>query len=128
MAIKLGPAGSQTTLPDIVWPSGSEPEIPYTEDELVEEERMADGSNRFIIHEFAPGTWTLVWDGIPWSDVQTIWAVISLKQLLVFTNEYTDNVDHNVIVTARSYSLKAGTAQATPLYVLTATLREQKGT
>jgi hypothetical protein len=122
--IKLGPSGSQVTLPEIVWPDGSPPDLPYEQDSGVEESRALDGSVRFNILTYAPGTWTLVWDGLTWADTQTIWAVLILKQELVYTNTYTDGVDHNVVVTARSYSLKAATSGATCRYIVSATLRE----
>jgi hypothetical protein len=122
--LKLGPSGSQTTLPDVIWPSGSAPEFPYEQDGLVDEAPSLDGSIRVNIKTYAPGTWTIVWDGILWSDVDTILDVVTLKQQLAYTNEYTDNATHNVVVTSFSYSLKGDTAATTARYLFTLTLRE----
>lgn len=125
--IKLGPSGSQTTLPAVIWLDGSAPEIPANYDTLVEESRMLDGTVRFRIFDYAPGVWELRWDGVTWANVQTIVGVASLKQKLVYTNEYTDNTNHNVVVTAYGYSLKGDTAARTPLYIVSVSLKEALG-
>jgi hypothetical protein len=123
-SIKLGPSGSQTTLPDIVWPEGGAPEIPYEQESSAEESRTLDGGVRVNLPTYTPGTWTLVWDGITWANVQTIISASPFTQQLVYTNEYTDAGNHNVYVQSRSYSLKGDTAGATKRYVLNLTLRE----
>ena len=122
--LKLGPSGSQTTLPDVIWPSGSAPEFPYNQDSGSEEEQMLDGSIRVNCKDYSPGEWEIIWDGITWTDVQTILTAAALNQELVYTNEYTDNANHNVYVKSRSYSLKGDTAGTTARYIFNLVLRE----
>lgn len=122
--IKLGPSGSQVTLPTPIWPSGSAPDFPYEQESSAEESQMLDGSIRVNVKSYSPGTWTITWDGATWANVQTIYGAAVLNAELVYTNEYTDSVDHNVYVKSRSYSLKGDTAQTTARYVVSITLRE----
>jgi hypothetical protein len=122
--LKLGPSGSQTTLPDMVWPDGSPPDIPYERESSADEVTMLDGGNRVNAKTYTPGTWTLVWDGLTWTDVGTIVGAAAFGSQLAYTNEYTDNTAHNVYVKSLSYSLKGGTAGATKRYVVNLSLRE----
>ena len=126
--IKLGPSGSQVTLPAPTWPDGSPAELPYDIDEPYEEEIMADGSNRIGFSEYTPGSWSLSWDGISATDLATVLGAATLGAILVYTNGYTDAANHNVVVKSYSYALKAETgADSTKYYTLTLELREVLG-
>jgi hypothetical protein len=122
--IKLGPSGDQTTLPPLCWPQGSEPDVPFEQDSGAEEARTIDGGVRVNLVATAPGTWTLTWDGLVWSDVSSIITASPLNTALVYTNQYTDNTNHTVYVQRRSYGLKAATAARTARYVVNLVLRE----
>jgi hypothetical protein len=122
--IKLGPSGAQVTLPDICWPQGAAPQLGYELDTGVQETKMLDGSSSFNITAKAAGTWTLNWDGLIWSEVETILSVVVLAEELVYTNGFTDNTNHDVVVTGYSYALKAETAASTPKYVVSVSLKE----
>jgi hypothetical protein len=126
--IKLGPSGAQVTLPKLCWVSGSAPDIPYDQDSGADEARMCDGSNRVNFRAYSPGTWTLTWDGLVWADVQTILGAAALNAVLVYTNEYTDNTNHNVHVQRLSWGPKPQTiVSGTTRYVVSLMLREITG-
>ena len=142
--IKLGVSGSQTTLPKICWQAGSAPGMPYNVDKGVEEIRMLDGSTRFNFTQHQAGSFTLEWDGLIYSQVSSLLAVVALNEQLVYTNEYIyvpgskygsfkygdgthyglGDGNHNVVVTDFGYSLKAGTVTSTAKYTFSITLKE----
>lgn len=122
--IKLGPAGSQTTLPAIPMPDDAPVEVPYNQESSAEEDQMLDGSIRVNFKDYSPGEWTLTWDGVIEADADSIWAAAPLNQQLVYTNEYLDGADHNVYVKTRSRSLKSETVPTTPRYIVNLVLRE----
>ena len=122
--IKLGVSGSQTTLPKICWQAGSAPDMPYNVDKGVEEIRMLDGSTRFNFTQHQAGSFTLEWDGLIYSQVSSLLAVVALNEQLVYTNEYIGDGNHNVVVTDFSYTLKAGTVTSTAKYTFSITLKE----
>jgi len=124
--IKLGPLGSETTLPKPCWQIGSAPDLPYNVEVSVDEAKMSDGSSRFNFAGENSGSFTIPWDGLTWSQVGAIMAVAKLRQLLSYINEYTDNVSHPVAVTSFGYSFKAGTATGTGKYTFSLTLKETK--
>jgi hypothetical protein len=122
--IFLGPAGSPVTLPQICWPVDSPPKVEVSVDKNVDQVTMLDGSTRFNIKGKHPASWPLAWDGIEAAALATLLGVVVLNQVLVYKNEYTDNVDHNVVVTGYSWALKAGTAPFTAKYTFSMTLAE----
>jgi hypothetical protein len=102
--IKLGLAGSEVTLPQVTWISGP-PTLPAAQTRNVKQETMSDGSVRTNILEKHPYVWTLEWDGILWTDIQTILSAF-YNTVLSFINEYSDNAYHNVVITDWHYDLK----------------------
>ena len=122
--IFIGPAGSPVTLPQICWPQGSPPTIGTDVTKTVDQVTMLDGSTRFNIKTKSPASWTLVWDGIEAAALATLLGVVAVNAVQVYKNEYTDNVDHNVVVTGFSHALKAETAPFTKKYTFSMTLAE----
>ena len=124
--IKLGPLGSETTLPEIKYPPGSGVEIPTDVRKNVDEAKMLDGSARFNIASIHPRSFTLEWDELPWSDVQILAGLCLLNEKLNYINGYTDNVGFPVVVLAWGYvPIAETTGQTTVLYKFT---MELKGT
>ena len=122
--IFLGPAGAPVTLPAVCWPEGSPPTLASEVTKQVDQVTMLSGATRFNIKTKHPASWTLNWDGIVAASLATLLGVVELNQVLVYKNEYTDNVDHNVVVTGYSWALKAETAPFTAKYTFSMTLVE----
>ncbi len=122
--IKLGLSGAESALPVIAWTPGSPPEIPCSSTRNIEAVTMLDGSRRYNVSANHPKRWTLMWDGITYSDVGTIETAIALGPLLSFINEWVSATAYPCVVSEWTYALKAGTAAGTTRYTATLVLEE----
>lgn len=121
--IKLGPSGSQTTLPMILWPSGAPPGLPVDVPDPSDEATMLDGSVRYNQKTNAPRQWTFPWDGINATDFSTLMGVKALRGTLLYTNDYTGE-SANVVIGPCSYGVKPETVAGTAKYVFSLTIKE----
>ena len=121
--IKLGPSGSQTTLPAICWPQGSPPSLSVDVPDPSDEATMLDGSVRYNQKTAAPRSWTLPWDGIVYADLTTLLGVAALRGVLLYTNDFTGDTA-NVVIGPWGYSVKPETVAATAKYTFSLTIKE----
>lgn len=121
--IKLGPEGSETTLPTIKWRAGSPPELPVTHNKQVETSVMSDGSIRVnfigIKKEFVYEN-----ANITKAELDVIEALVDLNQILRFQNNWEDATWYYVYVSAFSHKPYVETYTGTTKYACSLSLKE----
>ncbi len=121
--VKLGPEGSETTLPVINWIGASPPRLPVTHILQRDEAEMSDGSLRVAFY----GTkreWTIDWGTIPKADLDTIEGVVALRQILRFQNGWEDSMWYYVYVSAWIHNPRVITYSSTTKYAASISIRE----
>lgn len=121
--VKLGPDGSETTLPVINWRAGSAPELPVTHHKQVEEAVMSDGSIRVAFFG-KKREWTITWGNLAKADLDIIEGLVDLNQVLKFQNNWEDATEYDVYVSAFSHNPIISTYVGTIKYACSLTLRE----
>jgi hypothetical protein len=96
--IKLGPTGSETTLPQ-----GIQTEVPVDIRKNIIRVEMSDGTMRYA-HYKTQRHWTLRWKPLSLSDVQTLQSLYALNQVLHFQNNYEDATWYNVTIMNFSFT------------------------
>lgn len=120
--VKLGPEGSETTLPVINW-IGAAPKLPVTHVLQRDIAEMSDGSLRVAFF----GTkreWTVDWGAIPKADLDTIEGIVALKQILRFQNNWEDATWYYVFVSAFIHNPRVITFSSTTKYACSLSIRE----
>ena len=95
--VKLGPEGSETTLPKLEWLGGSPPSWSVSSNKQMEEAVMSDKSRRYaffgVKQEFGIG---LAYLNKMWLDRMR--ALNALNQVLRFQNNNDDSIWHEVVI------------------------------
>lgn len=121
--VKLGPSGSETTLPVINWRDGSAPELPVTHHKQIEESVMMDGS----IHVAFIGKkreWIIEWGNLIKADLDIIEGLVDLKEVLRFQNNWEDATWYDVFIPAFTHNPLVETYVGTIKYACSLTIRE----
>lgn len=122
--IKLGPAGSETTLPTINWIGNSPPSLPVKIAKQISEKTMSDGSKRYGLHQ-KKKEWTLYWGALTLSQLNTIRDLYNLNQVLHFQNNWEDATWYDVVFLSFDYDPIVMTyAMGTTKYRCTIALKE----
>lgn len=98
--VYLGPTG--TELLPVVRYVGAAPGFPVTIMPQTEEAKMSDGSRRW---GFFSGVeeWGLGWGYLTTAQLNTLRALVALKQILKFQNNFVDATVYDVVIVAFSY-------------------------
>jgi len=98
--VYLGPLGTEL-LPVVKYVGGA-PDFPVTIDPQTEEAKMSDGSRRWA---FFSGVieWGLGWGYLTLTQLNTLLALVALKQILKFQNNFVDATVYDVVIVAFSY-------------------------
>jgi len=98
--VYLGPAGTEL-LPPVLY-VGAAPDFPTTIYPQTEEAKMSDGSRRW---GFFSGVieWGLGWGYLTLGQLNTLRALVALKQILKFQNNFVDATVYDVVIVAFSY-------------------------
>jgi hypothetical protein len=125
--IYLGPSGSETTLPALIWTGGSAPSIPNSVAKNIESQTMADGSRRFNIKTYHPARWQLEWERLSAAEIVTLTALAAYNEKLHYKNTMFDSSYRWAVITTFSYfPILFTIAQGVPYYAATMTLEEVK--
>jgi len=121
--VKLGPEGSETTLPVINWRGTSPPELPVEHELQRDEAVMSDGSIRvnFIGKK---RIWTLPWGNLTKANLDIIEGLVDLNQVLRFQNNWEDATWYYVYISAFSHHPIVSTYTGTTKYGCSLTIRE----
>jgi len=98
--VYLGPAG--TELLPVVKYVGAAPDFPVTIEPQTEEAKMSDGSRRWAFFSGCE-EWGLGWGYLTKDQLDTLTALVALKQTLKFQNNFVDATVYEVVITAFSY-------------------------
>lgn len=98
--VYLGPIGTEL-LPTVLY-VGAAPDFPTTIYPQTEEAKMLDGSRRWAFFSGCE-EWGLGWGYLDLTQLNTLRALVALKQVLKFQNNFVDATVYNVIITAFSY-------------------------
>jgi len=98
--VYLGLTGTEL-LPKVKYIGGA-PDFPETIDPQTEEAKMSDGSRRWA---FFSGVieWGLGWGYLDKTQLNTLKALVGLKQILKFQNNFVDATVYEVVIVAFSY-------------------------
>jgi len=101
--IKLGPTGSEITLPVIRSFGGGDPGLEFGWDPQVDLQTMSDGSLRAAFFGNGKRAWSYVNGAITAAELAAIQAVIDLRAALRFQNNWESATWYDVIVTEFSH-------------------------
>jgi len=96
--IKLGPEGSETTLPQ-----GVKTETPVNIRKNISMATMSDGSTRYAFYKRSR-IWRLQWIPLSFAEMITLRELYMLNQVLRFQNNYESSVWYDVVITNLSYT------------------------
>ena len=102
--VYLGPIGGGIVaelLPPVLYVGGA-PDFPTTIEPQTEEAMMSDRSRRWA---FFSGVieWGLGWGYLTLAQLNTLRALVNLKQILKFQNNFVDATVYDVVIVAFSY-------------------------
>ncbi len=97
--VYLGPLGTEL-LPVIKY-IGSFPPYPVTIEPQTEEAKMSDGSRRWAFFD-KKYAWGLGWGYLTKTELDALIALITLKQILKFQDNYYDNTVYDVVIVSFS--------------------------
>jgi len=98
--VYLGPAGNEL-LPPVLY-VGAAPDFPTTIESQTEEAKMLDGSRRWAFFSGCE-EWGLGWGYLEKAQLDTLIALVALKQTLKFQNNFVDATVYDVVIVAFSY-------------------------
>lgn len=119
--VYLGPTGTEL-LPAVKW-VGSAPDWPTTIYPQTEEARMSNGSRRWAFFS-GVNEWGISFGYLTLAQLDTLRALVALKQTLQFQNNFVDATVYNVVITAFSYEPTFRTMRGFPRWNAEMTLRE----
>jgi len=99
--VYLGLLGAEVLLPPVLY-IGAAPDFPTTIDPQTEEAMMSDRSRRWA---FFSGVeeWGLGWGYLIPGQLNALRALVALKQILRFQNNFVDATWYDVVIVAFSY-------------------------
>jgi len=95
--IKLGPNGTETTLPQISWSAGSPPGMPVNHVKIMNSSTQSDGSMRVGIIA-VKREWTLTWHYLTDAEVATLAGLHALTVPLRFQNNWESSTWYSVAI------------------------------
>lgn len=125
--IYLGPTGTETTLPPLNWTGTTPGNYPESMRRNVEAQTMLDGTIRYNFKESNQRSWSLSWEMLTQTQVETLQGLADLRQTLRFWNGLAvAPAWANVVVSSYSFApiywtFRTGT---TPRYAAQMTLEE----
>lgn len=122
--IKLGPSGSETTLPDINWTAGGERNLPTSYPKNVDTAKMLDGSKRVNVRAKHQKSKELEWDQLTAAQVATLVGLAELNQLLRFQDNREDATWRWVYVASIDIDTIESTYAGTALFHVVMALEE----
>lgn len=122
--VKLGPRGTETTLPALNWDAGGELETPIGYKPQTERAQMLDGSVRANFRTHSQKTFELSWALLPLADVLTLQGLADLREPLYFQNNWIDATWRWVWISAFDAQALQSTFAGTAKYSATMTLEE----
>ena len=120
--VKLGPSGSETTLPGLIFIGGSPP-WPVFFDKQVEKAEMSDGSRRWAFFG-VKREWTLGFGFLTIAQLNTLKGLVALNQILRFQNNNEDATWYDVVIASFSYDPERTDIRSLGRYKCTMTLQE----
>jgi len=102
--VYLGPLGGgiDAELLPVVKYVGAAPDFPTTIYPQTEEAKMMDGSRRWAFFSGCE-EWGLGWGYLEKRQLNTLKALVELKQILKFRNDFVDTTEYDVVIVAFSY-------------------------
>ena len=102
--VYLGPLGGgiDAELLPVVKYVGGAPDFPVTIEPQTDEAKMSDGSRRWAFFSGCE-EWGLGWGYLTKAQLDTLTALVALKQTLKFQNNFVDATVYEVVITAFSY-------------------------
>lgn len=122
--IKLGPSGSETTLPPINWLAGGELELPVGYTKNIDKATMLNGQVRVNFREYSPKVFELSWDLLTAANIIILRGLAELNEPLHFQNNWVDATWRWVYITAFEYQSIQSTHAATAQYKASLSLEE----
>lgn len=119
--VYLGPLGTEL-LPAVKW-VGTPPDWPVTMDPQTEEATMSDKSRRWAFFG-GVNDWGIAFGYLTLAQLNTLRALVALKQTLKFQNNFVDATTYDVVITAFSYEPTFPTMRGFPRWNAEMTLRE----
>lgn len=98
--VYLGPTGNEL-LPTVRY-VGAAPDFPTTIYPQTEEAKMLDGSRRWAFFSGCE-EWGIGWGYLEADELNTLKALVELKQTLRFQNNFVDATVYDVVIVAFSY-------------------------
>lgn len=98
--VYLGPTGTEL-LPTVRY-VGAAPDFPTTIYPQTEEAKMADGSRRWAFFSGCQ-EWGLGWGYLTLAQLNTLRALVALKQTLKFQNNFVSATVYDVVIVAFSF-------------------------
>jgi len=98
--VYLGPTGTEL-LPTVKY-VGAAPDFPTTIYPQTEEAKMSDGSRRWAFFS-GMEEWGLGWGYLTKGQLDLLLALVALKQVLKFQNNFVDATVYDVVIVAFSY-------------------------
>ncbi len=102
--VKIGPSGSEITLPPIRSFGGGEPGMGFGWDPQADIQQMSDGSLRAIFSGDGKRNWTYNNGAVTADELSAIAAVVRPRGVLKFQNNWEDALWYDVVVTEFSYA------------------------
>ena len=122
--IYLGQSGSEVTLQPINWRAGGDREIPTGLKKNVEKVTTLDGGTRGNFKSKSPRTWTLEWDILSLSNLQSLITLAALNELLRYQNNDVDSTWRWVWIVSLDWGGIGSTYAGTVAYHVTIELEE----
>lgn len=120
---KLGPAGSEITLPIIEWGERDKPRLPVDSKKQISLKRMSDGSIRAAIYQIKR-TFPLYWGYISSDDLNILKDLNALNQTLRFQNNNEDDTWYNVLIVSFNHEPFDTSIRSLGYYKCSMTLKE----
>jgi len=124
--VYLGPVGGgidAELLPVVKYVGGAAPGYPVTINSQTEEATMSDKSRRLAffdsVEDFGIG-----WGYLTLEQLDALKALIELRQILKFRNDFVDNTEYDVYISALTYEPVYPGMRIYPYFKVDMTLRE----
>ncbi len=101
--VKLGPSGSETTLPIMEWMKGNKPDLTVETEKQIEMETMTDGTIRYAMFQ-NKRIFPLFFGFITFAQLTVLKNLQALNQTLRYQNTFEDTTWYNVIILTFNHS------------------------
>lgn len=121
--VKLGPEGSETTLPTLRWMGRDKPNLPVDSKKQISLKRMSDGSIRAAMYQIKR-TFSLYWGYVSFADLSVLKDLNVLNQTLRFQDNNEDDTWHNVVIAGFRHEPVDTSIRSLGYYKCSMTLKE----